>query len=595
MQTVQQQLQNCVESALQSTLSAMGETDISSVSSDALQVVPCANAQFGDYQWNGALPLAKALKTNPRALAQSIVANLQVDDISATPEIAGPGFINFRLQCEYLHRKIAEALADERVGIPPVETPRAVIVDYPSPNVAKPLHVAHIRTMFIGDAIARLLRFVGHTVIGDDHVGDWGTPIGMVIWGWKRMADKDGFEQAPLNEMGRIYKIVKGMTTEKDETGKLTSQAFGTLTEVREETAKLQSGDAENLAIWTLLRDRSQVELDAMYERLGIRIDERLGESFYNDRLQPVVEDLRARGLAEESDGAIIIAFDEPQLADKPMMIQKSDGGFLYATTDLATIQYRMERWQPDEMVYIVDARQSLHFQQLFAAAKKWGHDKVLLEHIAFGKILGDDGTPIKTREGDPPRLAGLLDEAERRALDVVREKNPDLAPEVQAEVARVVGIGAIKYADLSQNRTSDYQFSWDKMLALQGNSAPYLLFAYVRIRAIFRRAELNEQALCQLSTQSTLQLEHDAEVTLAKYLLRFHLAVDTAQQDYRLNAISDYLFELAQKFSSFIEACRVLDSPEPLRTSRLALCLLTANVLKQGLNLLGIETIEQM
>ncbi|MDF2441018.1 MAG: arginyl-tRNA synthetase, partial [Abditibacteriota bacterium] len=283
------------------------------------------------------------------------------------------------------------------------------------------------------------------------------------------------------------------------------------------------------------------------------------------------------------------------QLTDKPMMIQKSDGGFLYATTDLATIQYRMERWQPDEIVYIVDARQSLHFQQLFAAARKWGHAKVLLEHIAFGKILGEDGTPIKTREGDPPKLTGLLDEAERRALDVVREKNPDLSPEVQAEVARVVGIGAIKYADLSQNRTSDYQFSWEKMLALQGNSAPYLLFAYVRIRAIFRRAGLDENALQQLAYASALQLEHESEIALAKHLLRFHMAIDTALQDYRLNAISDYLFELAQKFSSFIEACRVLDSPEPLRGSRLALCLLTAHVLKQGLNLLGIETIEQM
>ncbi|MDF2440129.1 MAG: arginyl-tRNA synthetase, partial [Abditibacteriota bacterium] len=312
MQTIQQQLQNIVDQALQSTLNELGQTDISSVSRDALQVVPCANAQFGDYQWNGALPLAKVLKSNPRALAQSIVTKLEVSDVSAPPEIAGPGFINFRLQREYLQNKTLEALGDARCGIPTAAQPRTVIVDYPSPNVAKPLHVAHIRTMFIGDAIARLLRFVGHNVIGDDHIGDWGTPIGMVIWGWKRMADQDAFEQAPLNEMGRIYKLVKGMTTEKAEDEKLTPQAREMLTAVRAETAKLQSGDAENLAIWNLLRDRSQAELDAMYARLGIRIDERLGESFYNDRLQPVVKDLLDRGLAQESEGAIIIPFEEP-------------------------------------------------------------------------------------------------------------------------------------------------------------------------------------------------------------------------------------------------------------------------------------------
>jgi arginyl-tRNA synthetase len=594
MQTVQQQIQNHVQAALQSTLSEQfSGADISAVSADSLQVVPTGNPQFGDYQWNGALPLAKALKTNPRALAQAVVEKLEVSSFSAPPEIAGPGFINFRLQPEFLASMIAQVVQDERAGIPTTETPRTVIVDYPSPNVAKPLHVGHIRTTFIGDAIARLLRFVGHNVVGDNHIGDWGTPIGMVIWGWKRFRDEAAFDAAPLEEMGRIYKRVKELT---DKDKQPAEEAKATLDAARAETAKLQSGDEENLAIWNLLRERSQIELDAMYQRLDIRIDETLGESFYNDRLAPVVQELRDKGLAVDSQGAVIIPFEEPEhLRDKPMLIQKSDGGYLYATTDLATIQYRMERWQPDEMIYIVDARQSDHFRQLFAAAALWGYDKVLLEHVGFGKILGDDGKPIKTREGDPPRLSDLLDEAERRALEIVREKNPDLPHAAQQEVARVVGIGAIKYADLSQNRTGDYTFSWEKMLALQGNSAPYLLFAYVRIRSIFRRAGLDEAQVLQLAIHSTLVLEHDAELALAKYLLRFHLAIETALLDYRLNAISDYLFELSQKFSSFIEACRVLDSEEPARSSRLVLCLLTANVLKTGLNLLGIGTIEQM
>jgi len=579
METLPALLQHRLHSALQDTCDALfPDADVASFPAEARSVVPCANAQFGDYQWNGALSLAKLLKTNPRALASALIERIDVSGLAESPEIAGPGFVNFRVKTELLASLVPQVLADPRCGVPLVAQPKTVVVDYPSPNVAKPLHVGHVRTTFIGDAIARTLRFAGHKVVADNHIGDWGTPIGMVIWGWKRFCDEDAF-----------VSNVKGMTTAKTDEGRVALSA------VREETAKLQSGDAENLKIWKRLRDASQRELDAMYETLDVHIDVTLGESFYNDRLAPVVEELQAKGLAVESQGAIVVPFEEPpHLRDKPMLVRKSDGSFLYATTDLATIQYRMETWSPDEIVYVVDARQSDHFRQLFAAARKWGFNEVELRHVTFGTILGEDGTPIKTREGDPPKLSDLLDEAQKRALEIVREKNAELSEAEQREVARVVGIGAIKYADLCQNRTSDYLFSWEKMLAMQGNSAPYLLFAYVRVRSIFRRAGMSDEQVQSLSSR-TCELTHPKEIELCKYLLRFHEAVEDALQDYRLNAISDYLFELSQIFSSFIEACRVLDAPEPERTTRLMLCALSANVLKQGLELLGIETIEKM
>ena len=577
--TVQQELQNQINSALAGVL---GDADISSLAPETLRVVPTANSQFGDYQWNGALPLAKLLKSNPRALATQIIEKLEVPGISETPEIAGPGFINFRLTNEYLNRKLEEVSRDERLGVPHAEYSRTVVVDYPSPNVAKPLHVGHIRTMFIGDAIARLLRFAGHNVIADNHIGDWGTPIGMVIWGWKKFRDDEKFQASPLDEMGRIYKIVKTQT--------LDDKAI--LTEVRQETAKLHSGDAENLAIWNTLRKASLPELDKVYQKLDIQLDETLGESFYHDRLSTLVEDLKTKNIAEESQGAIVIQFDEPpHLRDKPMLIQKGDGGFLYATTDLATIDYRVERWNPDEIVYVVDARQSDHFRQLFAATKKWNLADVKLNHVAFGTILGEDGTPIKTREGEPPRLDDLLSEAQSRALEIARQKNEDLSEADLNAIAGVLGIAALKYADLSQNRTSDYQFSWDKMLALTGNSAVYLEYAYVRTRSILRKANLEPQR----HRDTEMILSEAAEVDLAKFILRFPLAIETALSDYRVNALCDYLFELAQKFSVFFEHCPVLKSESPVLESRLQLVQTTGDVLKKGLNLLGIETIEQM
>lgn len=546
-----------------------------------MRVVPTANAQHGDYQWNGALPLAKSTKQNPRALAQSVVEKLDVAEISAAPEIAGPGFINFRLTREFLENATLEATRDERQGVPVAETPRTVVVDFSGPNVAKPMHVGHIRSTILGDAVARLLRFAGHTVVTDNHIGDWGTQFGKMIIGWKNHRDEDALQRDPIAEMERLYKKVNA-AAETDET--IANLA-------REETTKLQNGDAENLAIWHKLIELSQAQFDEIYGRLNIEFDYTRGESFYNPALQGVVEDLKQKGIAVESQGAVIVPFDEPKsLQDKPLLVQKQDGSSLYGTTDLATIQSRVVEFAPDEIVYVVDARQALHFQQLFEAAKKWGYTDIAFHHVSFGSILGEDNRPIKTRSGESIRLKDLLDEAESRALQIVEEKNPDLPEEAKREVARAVGLGAVKYADLSQNRTTDYVFAWSKMLALTGNTAPYLQNAHVRIRSIFRKAGIAPE---QLSGE--LHLEADAEVALAKLLLRFPLAIETALSDYRLNALADYLFDVAQRFAAFYEACPVLISEEPTKTSRLILCSFTADVLKRGLHLLGIEAPEQM
>jgi arginyl-tRNA synthetase len=575
--TVQNQLQQCINDALTGVLPP---TDLSSLAPDTLRVVPTANPQFGDYQFNGALALAKLLKTNPRALATQLIEKLDVSEISETPEIAGPGFINFRLRREFLQNKIEEISRDERLGVPSREYSQSIIVDFSSPNVAKPMHVGHIRSTVIGDAIARLLSFSGAQVVRDNHIGDWGTQFGKMIIGWKQHRNDENLTRDPIGEMERLYKLVNEQS-ENDES---------IANEARLETAKLQNGDAENLAIWEKLRELSQAQFDTIYSLLNVSFDEVLGESFYNDRLQDVVRELLEKNIAEKSEGAIIIRFESPPaIADKVLVIQKSDGASTYGTTDLATIQYREERWQPDEVVYVVDARQSNHFLQVFETNKRAGFSDATLKHVAFGTILGEDNRPIKTRSGEPIKLIDLLEEAQKRALEIAREKSSDLSEDQLQNVARVIGIGAVKYADLSQNRTSDYVFSWDKMLALQGNTAPYLQYAYVRIRAIFRKAGIEN------FSGSNIVLKHDAEIELAKWLLRFPLAIENALSDYRLNALTDYLFELAQKYNAFYENCPVLQSESPLRESRLALAKLTGDVLQKGLNLLGIETIEQM
>jgi arginyl-tRNA synthetase len=562
-------------------------------------VRPCPDPKFGDYQSNALMSLAKARKMNPRQLATDVVAKLDVGDWCEQVEIAGAGFLNFRLKHSVLTQTLETAARGEHLFFEPAAQRRTAVIDFSSPNVAKPMHVGHIRSTILGDCLARTLRLLGHRVITDNHIGDWGTQFGKLLVGWKKHLDPAALKADPIAEMERLYKLVNA-ASEADEK---------VLEEARQELVKLQGGDEENLRIWREMIALSQKQFDTIYSRLGVKFDFTLGESFYNPRLKPLVDELLARGLARESEGAIVIFFDDiPQLKERPALIRKNDGGFNYATTDLATLAYRLETWHPDEIIYVTDGRQQLHFQQVFTAFRKWKEGTassvpqnsgqrqsaalpVKLAHVWFGSILGEDGKPFKTRSGETVKLSDLLDEAEERALKIVSEKNPDLPEAQRREIARVVGQGGVKYADLLPNRQSDYVFSWDKMLALQGNTAPYLQYAYTRIKSIFRKSETSNIE----HRTSNIELAAAEEIALAKHLLNFGLTLEAVAEEYRPNFLCNYLYELAGKFTSFYENCPVLKADDATRVSRLALCDLTARVLKQGLETLGIETVEQM
>ena len=540
---------------------------------------PCADPKFGDYQANGIMAVAKRLGQNPRALAEKVMAQLQLTEVSEPPTVAGAGFINFRLKPDFVAKRVSAAATDERLGVPLVAQPKTAVIDFSSPNVAKPMHVGHIRSTIIGDCLARVMRFLGHNVITDNHLGDWGTQFGMLIIGWKRFRDDEALKKDAIAELERLYKYVNDRKELRDD--------------AKAELVKLQQGDAENTAIWKGIIDLSMQEFGKMYQRLGVTFDYTFGESSYNPMLKDVVEDLKRLGVARESEGAMCVFFEDvPELKSaSPLLIQKADGAFLYGTTDMATLKYRIDQWHPDEVVYVTDARQQLHFKQVFAAARKWWKNVPDLRHVYFGSILGEDGKPLKTREGAPVKLSDLLDEAEARALAVVTEKSPELSEEKRKEIARTVGIGAVKYADLSQNRTTDYVFSWSKMLAMTGNTAPYMQYAYVRVQSIFRK----NTAAASGDAAYNITLEHAAELDLAKHILRFPETLQAVADDDKPNWLTGYLYDLANKFSTFYENCPVLQSPEPTRSSRLALCRLTADVIKRGLNLLGIDVIEQM
>jgi arginyl-tRNA synthetase len=576
-------------------------------------VRPCPDPKFGDYQTNALMSLAKARKINPRQLASDVVAKLEVGDCCEKVEIAGAGFLNFRLKPAALAETLQSAARGEHLFFALAPQPRTVVVDFSSPNVAKPMHVGHIRSTILGDSLARTLRLLGHQVITDNHLGDWGTQFGMLLVGWKTLLDAASLQADPLAEMERIYKTISAQC-DPEKPG--FNQA--TLDRARNELVKLQAGDPENLAIWRDMIRLSQAQFQTIYGRLGVKFDHTLGESFYHPRLKAVVDELMGQGMATESRGARAILSDgsvppkeDPFLIHKdgewipnPFIIQKSDGGFNYATTDLATLAHRIETWHADEIIYVTDGRQQLHFGQLFTAFRRWHPDsKIKLAHVWFGSILGEDGKPFKTRSGETIRLAELLDEAEERAFQLVSEKSPDLPEAQRREIARAVGISAVKYADLLPNRQSDYVFSWDKLLALNGNTAPYLQYAYARIRSIFRKGNVGScvpptpapkspSANCQ---PPSVQLGAPEELALARQLLNFGLVLEAVAEDYRPNFLCNYLYELAGYFTGFYENCPVLKSEAEQRASRLVLCDLTARVLKQGLDVLGIETLEQM
>jgi arginyl-tRNA synthetase len=546
---------------------------------NAGELTPATDPRFGDYQTNAALVLGKERSENPKNLATKILAQLDVGDLCEPPTVAGAGFINFTLRADAIARKAGETLRDERLGVAKAKSTRRIVIDFGSPNVAKPMHAGHIRSTVLGDALARIAQFLGHEVIRDNHVGDWGTQFGMVIYGWKNLLDREALQRDPLAEIVRIYKETNERSTKDPQVREA----------CRRELVKLQAGDRENVDIWNECVAFSMQDFDHVYKLLDIHYDIQCGESFYNDRLPGVVDRLLKSGIAEISEGAVVVFFrDIPELTDKPCIIRKRDGGFNYATTDLATVDYRINDLKADGIWYVVGAPQILHFKQIFEIARREGYTADF-RHIPFGSILGENRKLMKTRSGENVPLRDLLEEACKRARKIIEEKNPDLSEPDKIDIAQKIGIGAIKYFDLSQYRMTDYVFSWEKMLSLQGNTAPYLQNAYVRIRSIFRKAGESAPKI------GNLVLESPAEIKLAKRLCQFAEVVPQVLNDFRPNILANYLFELANSFHAFYEACPVLKSEEPARSSRLALCDLAGRVLQRGLDLLGIKVPEKM
>ena len=564
------------------------------------ELTPATDPRFGDYQTNAALILGKQRGENPRELAAQIVGYLDIDELCEPPTIAGAGFINFTLRAEAVAKQGRELLQDERLGVAKTTSPRRIVIDFGSPNVAKPMHVGHIRSTVLGDALARIAQFIGHEVVRDNHIGDWGTQFGMVIYGWKNFLDQEALARDPISELVRIYKE----TNERATADPAIREAC------RQELVKLQSGDPENFSIWKQSVDLSRQEFERAYELLDIHYDIQRGESFYNDRLPGVVERLLKSGIAEISEGAVCVFFrDIPELADKPCIIRKRDGGYNYAATDVATVDYRVNDLKADTVWIVTGAPQILHFKQIFEIARREGY-QADFRHITNGSILGEDRKLMKTRSGENVPLRDVLAEAMVQSRKMIEEKNPDLSEVEKTDIAEKIGIGAVKYADLSQYRMTDYIFSWDRMLSLQGNTAPYLQNAYVRIRSIFRKAwhrHLADEDMGWLPARRALQLGEKpmpldklvlatpAEVNLAKRLAQFSEVVPQVLNDFRPNILANYLFELANSFHAFYEACPVLKSEEPTRSSRLALSDLTGRVLQKGLELLGIKVPEKM
>ena len=619
------------------------------------------DAKFGDFQANCAMPLSKQLSKPPREIAASIVAALDVSDLCQEPEVAGPGFINLRLREEWIARRANSIAGDDRLGVAPVQQPKHVVVDFSSPNVAKPMHVGHLRSSVIGDAICRTLKFAGHKVTSDNHIGDWGTQFGMIIYGYRSFVDEAAYAADAVAELARLYKLVnqlsdyhfatnklpelrQKLTQQKSEledgerqadpadrkakkklrscrkaisdTADAIESAKEKLAEVdsnaelkaladshpdiarlaRQETSKLHAGDAGNQKLWDEFLPACLQALDRVYERLDVRFDLALGESYYNPMLADVVTSLRQKDLATDSDGAVCVFIDGN---DAPFIVQKTDGAFTYATTDLATIQYRADVLHADEILYVVDKRQSEHFSLLFRTCQLWGFETLKLQHVSFGTVMGSDGKPFKTRSGDNVGLESLIDEAISRAQQIVKENDdkretPALSAEQRRAVAEIVGVGGIKYADLHHNRDSDYEFQWDKMLANTGDTATYMQYAYARICGIFREVGVDRDSL--KTTGGTVLITCAEERALALQLVQFDLAIESVLTDYRPHLMTAWLFETADRFSTFYAKCSVKNAEtDEIKTSRLILCDLMARALRTGLSLLGIDTAEVM
>ncbi len=555
---------------------------------------PTQDPKHGDYQVNGLMPLAKKLGKSPRELAEKVVGALAAHEAIASAEIAGPGFINLRIADGWLASRLTAVLRDAtRDGVPTVTKKARIVVDYSGPNIAKQMHVGHLRSTIIGAAIVKLLRFVGHDVISDNHLGDWGTQYGLLIVGMRTWGDEQALEADPIEELGRVYKLATARAKEEPEFDE----------SARRELAKLQSGDPENTRVWAHFVSVTRASLDKMYAELGVEFDEWLGESAYHDMLDGVCTSLVEKGLAREDEGALCVFFGE--LADapaklkkqkEPFIVRKRDGAFLYSTTDIATVLYRRDRFAADRSIYVVGAPQALHFEQLFAVCAMLGVD-MDLEHVAFGSVLGTDGKTLRTREGEPITLISLLEEAKVRARARVEEGIAEgrfqLAEEDVARVAKAVGVGAVKYADLMQNRLTNYQFDWDKMISFQGNSGPYLQYSYARSRAIFRKGGVDPNAI---DATASIVLEEPDEATLARRLARFGDVVHKAAETSQPHLVAEHLYELAGAFNGFYQRCKVLDAKDATtRESRLALTSLTSRQLRRSLELLGIETIERM
>jgi len=550
------------------------------------QVRQSAKAQFGDYQANGVMSVAKKLGMPPRQLAEQVLNHLDLAGIASKVEIAGPGFINIFLDPAYLSGLVESAVLNERIGIPQV-APQTIVVDYSAPNVAKEMHVGHLRSTIIGDAAVRTLEFLGHNVIRANHVGDWGTQFGMLIAYLEKQQNENAGEMA-LADLEGFYREAKKHYDE--------DEAFAE--RARNYVVKLQSGDEYCREMWRKLVDITMTQNQITYERLNVTLtrDDVMGESLYNPMLAGIVADLKAKGLAVESEGATVVFLEEYKNKEgEPMgvIIQKKDGGFLYTTTDIACAKYRYETLHADRVLYYIDSRQHQHLMQAWTIVRKAGYvpDSVPLEHHMFGMMLGKDGKPFKTRAGGTVKLSDLLDEALERARRLVAAKNPDMPADELEALANAVGIGAVKYADLSKNRTTDYIFDWDNMLAFEGNTAPYMQYAYTRVLSIFRKAGMEESMLT-----APVKITEEREAALAARLLQFEETLTTVAREGTPHVMCAYLYDVAGLFSGFYEHCPILTAEsEGVRQSRLKLALLTAKTLKIGLDTLGIQTVERM